>query len=212
MKKYFVFIVLCLFIGGMSAQAQVKFGIKAGVNLSSVSLKYGDDAQTALKNLNRDNLAGFQVGPMVEGMFALVGFDLAVLYSQENMNLPKFSPTQRDVIDTWEECKMNNLKVPLNLKVKIMLLPKLLKVYGTMGPYINLKLSSDLIEQWEDKSFGAGMNFGFGAEVLSHLQVGVNYQLGLTEDYSSVKVLDIVDFHGVKAKSRIWSVTAAYLF
>ena len=210
MKKYFVFIVMFFLIGGMSVQAQLKFGLKAGVNLSSVNLKYGDDAKTALKNLNRDNLAGFQVGPMVEGMFALVGFDLAVLYSQENMNLPKFSPMQ--AIDTWEECKTNNLKVPVNLKFKAMLLPKLLKVYGTMGPYINLKLSSDLIEQWEDKSFGAGLNFGFGAEVLSHLQVGVNYQLGLTENYSSINIHNVTNFLNTKAKPRMWSVTAAYLF
>jgi hypothetical protein len=45
----------------------------------------------------------------------------------------------------------------------------------------------------------------------------VNYQLGLTDDYNSIKIKDkdgtnIPDFGNIKAQPRVWSVTAAYLF
>ncbi|MBS1319920.1 MAG: PorT family protein, partial [Parabacteroides sp.] len=51
----------------------------------------------------------------------------------------------------------------------------------------------------------AGLNFGAGVELISHLQVGINYGLGLTDNYSAEK-------YDLNAKNRGWSVTAAILF
>ena len=202
MKKYFVFIVMFFLIGGMSVHAQLKFGLKAGVNLSNVNF----DKDNLLVNLDSKNLTGFQVGPMVEGMLAIAGFDLALLYSQQGFKLSNPSLSS----EAWEEYKVNTLLVPVNLKAKIALVPKLVKAYVAMGPSFSVNLST-VKEQVEAKSFGVGLNFGLGAEVLSHLQVGLNYQLGLTEDYSNFK-LDLQTITGMKAKPRMWSVTAAYLF
>ena len=53
--------------------------------------------------------------------------------------------------------------------------------------------------------FSAGLFFGAGVEVISHLQVGINYGLGLTDNYSAEK-------YDLNAKNRGWSVTAAILF
>ena len=190
MKKYFVFIGLFFLIGGISAQAQLKFGLKAGVNLANAS--FGD----GLDNFKTKNLTGFQAGPMLEFKF----IDLAVLYSQQGFKL--------DQGGGWEDYKLNNLQVPVNLKLKIGLLPKLLKVYGSAGPYVNFNLSTNLIDQMKSQSFGAGLNFGFGVELFKHLQVGANYQLGLTDDFSSTDSLE----EAYKGRSTVWSVTAAYLF
>jgi len=63
--------------------------------------------------------------------------------------------------------------------------------------------------QWKTKKFGVGLNFGAGVELFRHLQVGVNYQLALNDDYSN---FTIDELKGLKAKTRIWSLTAAYLF
>ena len=204
MKKYFVFIVVFFLIGGMSVQAQFKFGIKAGVNLSSISLNGLDER--LLDNIKTENLTGFQVGPMVEGMFTMIGFDLSVLYSQHGFKLPiNIDGTN---VSLTEEYKMNTLQIPVNLKFKMPLVPKLLKAYGAVGPYVNLNLDKKLKDQIETKGFGAGLNFGLGAELLSHLQVGVNYQLGLTDDYNSFKFV----VGDLKGKPRMWSITATYLF
>ena len=201
MKKYFVFIVVFFLIGGISAQAQFKFGLKAGVNMSSMSL------DKKLDNLKLKNLTGFQVGPMIEATIPALGFglDLAVLYSQQSFELPVEITTGTFNI---EKAKMNTLQVPLNLKYKLGLVPKLLKVYGTAGPYVSFNLSN-LKTEWKNKSFGAGLNFGLGVELLSHLQVGANYQVGLTNDYSSANLLSSAFSKG---KPTTWSVTATYLF
>ena len=194
MKKYFVFIVLFSLLGGIGAQAQLKFGLKAGVNLSAAPDL--TNVGTAFSALNANNLTGFQIGPMIEFGF----IDLAVLYSQHGFTVKKES--------ILEDYKLNTLQIPLNLKLKLGILPKLLKVYGTAGPYINLNLSTNLKEQIKEQTFGAGLNFGLGVELLKHLQVGANYQLGLTNDYKKFGLTDVLK----KDKPAIWSVTAAYLF
>jgi opacity protein-like surface antigen len=185
--------LLFLPVGGISVQAQLKFGIKAGINLENASLK-GD----VLDNLDSNNFTGFQVGPMLEFTIPVIGLglDVAALYSQQGMKV------------SGEDIQLNNLEVPVNLKYKLSFF-KLLGVYGTAGPYINFKLSDSLQDQFEAKSFGAGLNFGAGVELLRHLQVGVNYRMGLTDDYQSI---ENIAGNLSKWKTETWSITAAYLF
>ena len=197
MKKYFVFIVVFFLIGGISAQAQVKFGLKAGVNMSSISYKLDN----AVTNFDPENLTGFQVGPMLEFMTPLgLGADLAVLYSQQGFKV------------NLDEYKMNTLQVPVNLKFKIGVVPKMLKVYLATGPNISLNLSDKLMEQIENQTFGFAWNLGGGVEVIQHLQVGVNYQWGLTENYGSFSFSDYGISDVFKPKPRVLSFSVAYLF
>ncbi|MDR2683474.1 MAG: porin family protein [Dysgonamonadaceae bacterium] len=197
MKKYVVFMGLFLLMGGISVQAQLKFGLKAGVNLSNISLE-GPLAD----NLAISNLTGFKAGPMMELTIPIIGLGLeaAVLYSQQDFKFSKDELRNKNY-------KRNGLEVPVNLKYKLSFF-KLIGIYGTAGPYIHFKLSENLQNQFNAQTFGAGLNFGAGVELLSHLQAGINYQMGLTEDYSAN------DFAGnlLKGKTTTWSITAAYLF
>ncbi|MDR0832817.1 MAG: porin family protein [Candidatus Symbiothrix sp.] len=189
MKRLVLVLVLAVSVIG-TAQAQFSWGIKGGVNLVKA------DFSKLEGNLDTKNLTGFQLGPMIEFTVPLigVGMDAALLYSQDGF---KFGD---------EDFKTSSLFVPVNLKYKLSLMG-LIGAYGTAGPYINIKLDNNFIENVEAKSFGAGLNFGFGVEILSHLQLGANYQLGLTEDYSMLN--NVID---IKGKSKGWSITAAYLF
>jgi hypothetical protein len=129
-----------------------------------------------------------------------IGFDAAVLYSQDGF---------KDPLGT--SYKNNNLLVPVNLKYKLSL-AGLIGAYAAVGPYAQFKLSSDnLGEDAKAKSFGAGLNFGIGAELLSHLQVGVNYQLGLTDNYGEATILGAAT-EAIGGKSKGWVISAAYLF
>jgi hypothetical protein len=121
---------------------------------------------------------------------------MAVLYSQQKLKLDR---------KTFQTKKID---VPLNLKYKIG--PgNFLGIYGTAGPYISFRISDDnfsitkIPEQIKHETFGAGLNFGFGFDVFRHLQIGANYQLALTDDYSS-KYYDV--------KTKTWSVIASYFF
>ena len=69
-------------------------------------------------------------------------------------------------------------------------------------------IPGSVADQVKAKNFSAGLNFGAGVELISHLQVGFNYGLGLTDNYSIEKV-NLSDGAG---KNRGWSITAAILF
>ena len=197
MKKSALFLVTLLFIGGITAQAQLKWGLKAGLNMSSISLN-----SNAINDvLDVSNYTGFQVGPMVEFTVPIIGIgmDAAILYSHEGFKLDSI----QNISQTY---KTNNLLIPVNLKYKMSFMD-VVGAFVTAGPYAKFRLSDDLKDQYKSKSFGAGLNFGIGVEFLGQLQVGVNYQLGLTDDFKTLEASD-----ALKGKDRMWTVSAAYLF
>ncbi|MDR0507929.1 MAG: PorT family protein [Dysgonamonadaceae bacterium] len=203
MKKSLILLVILSLFTAITAQAQFKWGLKAGLNISKASF---DE-----KVIATENLTGFQVGPMIELTVPAIniGFDAAVLYSQQGTKI-KIEETLLD-----ESYKTNTLEVPVNLKYKISLLD-LVGAYVAVGPYASFKLSDDIKKQAEAKSFGAGLNFGLGVELLSHLQVGFNYKLGLTDDYS--QKFQISDALGAMkeyengGKTSQYTISAAYFF
>ena len=199
MKKVtgLVLIILMAFIA-VPVKSQLKFGVKGGLNISSVHLN--SDI------LKADNVTGFQIGPMIETTIPLigVGLDAAILYSQKGMDVKSETGTSTNV-------KTDYIDVPVNLKWKFGL--PIIKGYLAAGPYIGFRVGGDkfweipgsVVGQVKAKDFSAGLNFGAGVELISHLQVGINYGLGLTDNYSAEK-------YDLNAKNRGWSVTAAILF
>ena len=199
MKKVtgLVLIILMAFIA-VPAKSQLKFGVKGGLNISSVHLN--SDI------LKADNVTGFQIGPMIETTIPLigVGLDAAILYSQKGMDVKSGTGTSTNV-------KTDYIDVPVNLKWKFGL--PIIKGYLAAGPYIGFRVGGDkfweipgsVVGQVKAKNFSAGLNFGAGVELISHLQVGINYGLGLTDNYSAEK-------YDLNAKNRGWSGTAAILF
>ncbi len=193
--KRIIICLLSVLLGGMAhLEAQIKFGVKGGLNISSVHLN--SDI------LEADNVTGFQIGPMMETMipFFGLGFDAAILYAQKGMAL-----------NSGESVKTSYLDVPINLKWKFGL--PLAKLFVAAGPYFDFRIGGDkfwevpgsVAEQVKAKTFSAGLNVGAGAELFSHLQVGFNYGWGLTDNYSSEQ-------SDINAKNRGWSITAAILF
>lgn len=198
MKKIATLFVIALFaLIVCPARAQVKFGIKGGVNITSV--RFSRDI------VKSDNVTGFQVGPMIEATMPLfgVGIDAALLYSQKGMDASNQIGS--------ENIKTDYIDIPVNLKWKFGL--PIIKAYLAAGPYVGFRVGGDkfwdipgeISGQMKAKNFNAGLNFGVGAELIKHLQVGFNYGLGLTDDFTSSKV-------DLSAKNRGWSITAAILF
>ena len=198
MKKTIIIFAILL-IPALTLQAGIRIGAKAGLNLSKAA--FNSDA------IKTDNFTGFQVGPIVE-FSGLAGFgvDAAILYSQHGLKIKKTS------LFNYEE-KVKTLDVPVNLKMKFSVVD-ILGCYVSAGPYISFKLDDNISfnkikTQWQSKEFGVGLNFGAGVELLKNVQVGVNYQIALNDDYSNFSSDDLKNLN---AKSRIWSITAAYFF
>ncbi|MBQ4162587.1 MAG: PorT family protein [Parabacteroides sp.] len=198
MKGFRTFLlVVLLLLGFQSAKSQLRWGLKGGVNISTVH--FNSDLFKA------DNVTGFHIGPMIEGMVPGVGlgFDAAILYSQKGVEMKTegiSSSVKTDYVD-----------VPVNLKWKFGM--PLVKAYLAAGPYVGFRVGGDkfwdvpgnILGQVKAKSFGAGVNFGAGIELIKYLQVGFQYSLGLTDNYS-------VDKFDLETKNRGWSISAAILF
>ena len=200
-KKIIAFLCAMAFLAvAIPAQAQLRFGVKGGLNITSVHF---DSVHFDSDLLKSDNVTGFHIGPMIEATMPLLGFgfDAALLYSQKGME-----SSSSGVKTTM---KTSYIDVPVNLKWKFGL--PIVKAYLAAGPYASFRVGGDKIwnvlsDQLETKSFGAGLNFGAGVEVFNHLQVGFNYELGLTDNFSAEK-LDLSS-----NKNRGWTISAAILF
>ena len=198
-KKWFLPVLLFMMIGISSvANAQLRLGIKGGFNLSTV--KFNKDV------LDAENINGFHVWPVLEFMpDAGIGLDVALLYSRKG-----FYMKDNDFTNDY-------LEIPVNLKCKIGL--PLVAPYFAAGPYMSFRVGGDKIKdivnvnnvrsQIEAKSFGAGLNFTVGAEVLNRIQVGLTYDWGLTDNYKSFDASAINDYKG---KGHTWLVSATLMF
>lgn len=202
-KLFFSALILLLMIGG-TASAQIRIGLKGELGVNKLSADYKELFST-------ENINGFRVGPTFEIMLPVTdfGIDAAILYSNEKMNIKGFNAS-----NLLDEVSNHYLDVPVNLKYKVGLFSPV-KLFAAAGPYASIRLAGDefkyneIKDKVEAKSFQAGINLGVGAEVLRKVQVGVNYRIKLTDDYS-VQEPDLKD--AFNSKDGLWSITAAFFF
>ncbi|MDR0750866.1 MAG: PorT family protein [Tannerellaceae bacterium] len=188
--------------------AQVSFGVKGGLNISSVHFNN--------EIVSSENITGFNIGPMLEIMvpYVGVGVDAAILYSQKGMANAKMKDASKIGADQGTDY----IDIPVNFKWKFGL--PVVKGYLAAGPYASFKVAGEKVwkipgmidSEFETKSFAAGLNFGLGAEVLRHIQVGFNYELGLTNNYSGVNPVSSLPDNQIEGKHRGWTISAAILF
>lgn len=193
MKKFIGILIVTLSLGMvMPAQAQIKFGVKGGLNMSELDVKNGPTS---------DNTTGFYVGPMAEVTLPLIGLgiDGALMYSQRGK-------------DDW---KQQGIEIPVNLKYTFGL-GSLFGIYLAAGPdfFFNFKDikvgGGDLVST---KKTQVGLNLGGGLKLLRHLQVGVNYQIPLGDTFSWDSVVGgIGDELKGSGKTKTWQVSVAYIF
>jgi len=81
MKKLFTLMVVAVLMSALPAKAQFGFGLRGGVNLTSLSL--------SKEVLSSSNRAGFFIGPSVKFTVPLVGVgvDVSALYDQRNSGI-----------------------------------------------------------------------------------------------------------------------------
>lgn len=110
MKNVLSFIVLAvsLFFAN-PAQAQIKLGVKGGLNVSN--LKLDDDMWRT------DNKAGFFIGPMVKVTVPVTGlsFDVAALYDQKEAKMHWGDVVGADLSRTTT-IKQQYIDIPVNVR------------------------------------------------------------------------------------------------
>ena len=195
MKKILTVVVLfAALMTAVPAKAEVKFGLKGGLNLTSMSL----DANA----ISKSNQAGFFIGPTVKFTLPIVGlgFDASALYDQR----------KAEVDDT--SIKQQSIQIPINLRYGIGL-GSTASIYFFAGPQFGFNVGDKDIKtdvgNWTFNSSSVSANVGLGLMLLGHLQVSANYNFGLgkTGELTENTVPNQIKENG---KLNAWQIGVAY--
>lgn len=194
-----------------SAQAQVKFGLKGGLNVTNMSLNS--------EVFDADNQTGFFIGPTVKFTLPIVGLgiDASALYDQRDAKIT----VEDNGASVESKIKNQSINIPINLRYGVGL-GSTASVYLFAGPQFgfnvgdkNQSIFKDMGE-WRLKSSTFSVNVGLGAMLLSHLQISANYNIacGKTGETTVSSALGEVAQSAAKKRGRAnaWQIGLAYYF
>lgn len=191
------------------ADAQVKFGVKGGWNLSS--LKLNDDMFTS------DNKNGFFIGPMMKVSLPLtgLGFDVSALYNQREAKMRYASDVTGSDLSRRTTIKQKTIDVPVNLRYSIGL-ASMANVYFFGGPQWSINVGDenfkwDSVSSYTLKKNTLSFNIGAGLTFLQHIQASVNYNIEASKS-GKMEIERLDDGDWVKGRNHTWQVSLGYWF
>lgn len=213
MRKIFTAAIVAatMLFSTSSAQAQVKFGLKGGLNVTNMSLNS--------EVFDADNQTGFFIGPTVKFTLPIVGLgiDASALYDQRDAKIT----VEDNGASVESKIKNQYINIPINLRYGVGL-GSTASVYLFAGPQFgfnvgdkNQSLFKDMGE-WRLKSSTFSVNVGLGAMLLSHLQISANYNIacGKTGETTVSSALGELAQSAAKKRGRAnaWQIGLAYYF
>ncbi len=213
MRKFFTaaIVAVSMLFAASSAQAQVKFGLKGGLNVTNMSLN--SDVFDA------DNQTGFFIGPTVKFTLPIVGLgiDASALYDQRDAKVK----VEDEDGSVESKIKNQSINIPINLRYGVGL-GSTASLFLFAGPQFgfnvgdkNQSLFKDAAE-WRLKSSTFSVNVGLGAMLLSHLQISANYNIacGKTGEttVSEVAGETVQQMFKKNGRANAWQIGLAYYF
>lgn len=211
MKKVLsiVFLVAAMLFAA-NANAQIKFGLKGGLNVTSMSF--------CEEVFDASNKTGFFVGPMVKVTVPIVGlsFDAAALYDQKEADV-KYTGTEGELGKV--NVKQQSINIPVNVRYGFGL-SSLANIFLFAGPQWGINVGDKNFKWNESSSYSLkksnfSVNVGAGVTLLNHLQVSANYNIacGKSADASLSKALDAAANAGKdKSHNNSWQIALGYWF
>ena len=211
MKKVLsiVFMVAAMLFAS-NANAQIKFGLKGGLNVTSMS--FSEEVFDA------SNKTGFFVGPMVKVTVPIVGLscDAAALYDQKEADV-KYAGTEGELGKV--NVKQQSINIPVNVRYGFGL-SSLANIFLFAGPQWGINVGDKNFKWNETSSYSLkksnfSVNVGAGVTLLKHLQVSANYNIacGKSADASLSKALDAAANAGKdKSHNNSWQIALGYWF
>ncbi len=134
MKKSISFLLLLAVV--TAASAQVRFGVKGGLNLTHISFE-----ESEIYDIEKG--AGFFIGPMVKLSLPIgLGFDVAVLYDQRNAKQRSVGLMGGRAYQTT--IKQHQIAVPVNVRYGFGL-AKVAELYVFAGPQISFNVGNVML-------------------------------------------------------------------
>lgn len=193
MKKIFTLILLAAALS-MPAQAQIKFGLKAGLNLTNMTFSESV--------ADKSNRTGFFVGPTVLFNLPIVGLgvDASALYDH------------REAKADNETIKSQQIAIPINLRYGFGL-GTMASIFVFAGPQFGFNIGDKEkkigSETWKLSTSNFSINLGLGVMALNHLQVTAGYNIvcGKTGEVTATNV-----HNAIRGRANAWQISAAYYF
>lgn len=197
-KALLITLVMILGASAMPAQAQFKFGPRVGLTVND--LHFNKDV------VNSDNQTGWTAGFTGEFTVPVIGIsaDLSAMYVRRNSKFMENNASAKDNRDYIE--------IPLNIKYKLGLpvISKFVVPYVGVGPSVSFLTSRRHIENaFKNKSVDWALNFGFGVQLFSHVDLNARYGLGLTK---AITTFSDAEKAGIEGKNRYWTISLGYYF
>ena len=168
---------LLIFVGSValadftSANAQVAFGVKGGLNVSRLSFDKDDDQVEVLCR------PGFFIGPVVRLNLPIdgLGLDAAILYEQHNAK-----HKSQELVPKGEHAtliKQQQIAVPVNLRYDWDLSERW-GIYAYTGPQVGFNVGKEIkmdCGSYVPTDVTVAINIGLGVTMTDHLQLSVSY-------------------------------------
>lgn len=212
MKKYFVLILMAMVVA-MPSRAQVRFGLKGGLNLTQMSV-----SNSSVEDMFK-NKAGFFAGPTIKIALPIVGLgiDVAALYDYREAEI-EVSNTQNNTVT--EKLKQQSIQVPINVRYGVGL-GSTANLFIFAGPQFGFNVGDkdkklfDEAAEWTLRSSNVSANVGLGLLLMDYLQLSANYNIALGKtgevDFKSGASAAWDTVRG-KAKANAWQIALAFYF
>lgn len=195
-------VVLC-HLPFSNASAQVKLGVKAGIDASEMSFS-GD----VFKKSNR---MGYFIGPVLKFPLLGLGFDISALYSKRNAEV-------NGTINGQEgKYKVSDKQIVIPVHVRYGLTFNGGGIFAFAGPQFGFTLDNDedkdLIDNvasWRSRDSDLSVDIG-GGVTIGKVEVTINYNVPLGKA-GEVRVKDAADEVFSKGTYKTWKISAAYFF
>ena len=207
MKKILSIIAVSVALLAAPASAQVKFGVRGGANLVNMKL-----SGNVVNNLQKDNRAGFYIGPTVKFTVPIVGLsvDASALYDQRSTEVTNEGETQSII--------SRQLAIPVNVRYGWGL-GSVADIFLFAGPQVAFNFSKDKslfnnVADWSWKESNFSVNVGLGCTILSHVELKANYNIacGKTGEATIFDAATKTVTGTVKSKYNSWQLGMAYYF
>ncbi len=190
------------------ASAQVNFGLKGGLNVTSMS--FSNDVFDA------SNRAGFFIGPTIKIQLPVVGLgvDASALYDQREAKVKVGD------VETNTTLKSQAINIPINLRYGWGL-SSLANIFLFAGPQFGFNVGDKDVKldeagsTWSLKNSNFSVNVGVGVTVLKHLQVTANYNIacGKTGESSWENIKEAISKEkSSRGRFNAWQIGVAYYF
>ncbi|MBO4718306.1 MAG: PorT family protein [Prevotella sp.] len=204
MKRTIVSMVVMAMFAVMPASAQgIAFGVKGGVNGTKMSID--NDA------VKSETGIGFFVGPTLKiDILPFFGVQGALLYEQANSKV------------NGEKIKRQSVIVPIDARLNLKFNEDA-GIYLTTGPQLGFNVGDNDFTWNEASSYKStfqmkksmfNWNFGVGAMLTKHVEVGAVYSLGISKTGELEAEIDKAKANNneIKPKSSTWQISATLFF